>query len=592
MSSVKVEAAATNAVRNLINLSNSMTSDEIKEGDRGVSFDGCIPIYLKNKIKKNNFCNKVDIQVKGRSVKKLSSAEHLKFSMTLSDIKNYKNVGGTIIFYVQVNSDRTKSRIYIKSLLPYEINQILKTNSKNNVSLTFEYIDETDVKKLEYIFFQFQNDKDKQYSYKDEYKTIEDFEKEKGTFKLGINIPSISMNPIDYLNKKSFIYFQPENFNNIQIPCGIVELSSFTYKKDMDIKIGEEIINATVEIKQFSDYIMVNINDCIFYNSKKNMFTFELNTNLKKALYNIELIRKFIKYETIIIDKNKLSIKSGGEYSILDHQIEVINKLDVIVKALNIVTEPIIDFRSIESIKNIGLVYNNIIDKKGIPFINEYDVFLLNISIFNLKISFSVQRRKDKTYDLYNFYDLLINQKDLFSYINDKNERVIISPNFSVLNKTLKLDVSYLVADNIVDKLSNLEISEDKVLVNADLEANLTWFILDSLEYYDNHVKDFHSKLLINFIEDVSKCLLKTKNKNCKSIYYINYCQVLKRLNKLNKEKIKNLISIRDKTKDVMIKICTSILLEDQIGFNIYYDSINDEQKEILESYPIINLKK
>ena len=60
----------------------------------------------------------------------------------------------------------------------------------------------------------------------------------------------------------------------------------------------------------------------------------------------------------------------------------------------------------------------------------------------------------------------------------------------------------------------------------------------------------------------------------------------------MKKEKIKNLISIRDKTKDVMIKICTSILLEDQSGFNIYYDSINDEQKEILKSYPIINLKK
>lgn len=458
--------------------------------------------------------------------------------------------------------------------------------------MTFEHIDETDVKKLEDIFFQFQNDKDKQYSYKDEYKTIEDFEKEKGTFKLGINIPSISMNPIDYLNKKSFIYFQPENFNNIQIPCGIAELSSFTFKKNMDIKIGEEIINTAVEIKQFSDYIMVNINDCIFYNSKNNMFTFELNTNLKKALYNIELIRKFIKYEIIIIDKNKLSIKGGGDYSILEHQIEVINKLDIIVKALNIVTEPIIDFRSVESIKNIGLVYNNIIDKKGIPFINEYDVFLLNISIFNLKISFSVQRREDKTYDLYNFYDLLINQKDLFSYINDKNERVIISPNFSVLNKALKLDVSYLIADNIVDKLSNLEISENKVLDNADLEANLTWFILDSLEYYDNHVKDFYSELLINFLEGVSKCLLKTKNKNCKHIYYINYCQVLKRLNKLKKDEIKNLISIRDKTKDVMIKICASILLEDQSGYNIYYDILNDEQKEILKSYPIINLKK
>lgn len=592
MSSVKVEAAATNAVRNLINLSNSMTSDEIKEGDRGVSFDGCIPIYLKNKIKKENFCNKIDIQVKGRSVKKISSAQHLKFSMGLSDIKNYKNIGGTIIFYVQINNDRTQSRIYVKALLPYEINQILKTNGNKNISLTFEHINETDVEKLENICFQFQSDKDKQYSYKDEYKTMEDFEKEKGSFSLGINIPSIPMNPIDYLNKKSFIYFQPEKFSNIQIPCGIAELSSFILKRNMNIIIGEETINTEVEIKQFSDYTMVNINDCIFYNSKINMFTFELNSNLQKALYNIELIRKFIKYETIIIDNNKLSIMSGGDYSILEHQIEVLNKLNIIVKALNITTEPIIDFKNAESIKNIGLVYNNIIDKKGIPFINEYDVFLLKISIFNLTITFSVQRREDKTYDLYNFYDLLINEKDLFSYINKENERIIISPNFSVLNKTLKLDVSYMLADNIVCKLDTLDISEDKVLGNSDLEANLTWFILDSLEYYDNNCKEIHSNLLLNFLENVSKSLLKTKNKTCKHIYYINYCQVLKRLNKLSKDEIKQLLSIKDKTKDKMTKVCVSILLEDKSGFDVYYEELNNEQQEFLKSYPIFNLLK
>ena len=54
MSSVKVKTA-TNTVRNLINLSNSMTSDKVKEGDRGVLFDGCISIYLESKIKKEKF---------------------------------------------------------------------------------------------------------------------------------------------------------------------------------------------------------------------------------------------------------------------------------------------------------------------------------------------------------------------------------------------------------------------------------------------------------------------------------------------------------------------------------------------------------
>lgn len=592
MSNVKIEATAINAVRNLINLSNCMTSDEIKEGDRGVSFDGCIPIYMNSKITKENFNNKIDIQVKGRSVKKLSLAKQLNFSISLSDIKNYKNVGGTIIFYVQVSSDRTKYRIYVKSLLPYEINQLLHTNSTKHISLQFEYIDNTDAKKLEYICNQFQCDKDKQYSYKEDYKTIDDFKKEDGMFILGTNINSISMNPIEYLNKKSFIYFQPENYNNIQIPCGIALISSFNYKKNMDIKIGDEIINTIVEIKHFSEHIIVNINDCIFYNSKNNMFTFVLNSNLNKILFNIELIRKFIKYEIIIIGNNKLSIKSGGDYSIFEHQVDVIKKLDKIVKTLGIDTEPIIDFKDIESIKNIGLVYNNLIDKKGIPFINEYDIFLLVINIFNLKISFFVQKREDKTYDLYNLYDLLISEKDLFSYIDDKKERVIIYPNFSILNKSLNLDVSYLIADNIVDKLNSINITKEKVLNNVNLEANLNCFILDSLEYYDKNPNDYRSKLLLKFLEDVSRYLLQTRDKTSIDVYYINYCQVLKRLNKLSKDEIKKLVLIRENSSDILLKTCTSILLEDQSGFEIYFNILNDKEKQSLKSFPIINLKK
>ena len=61
------------------------------------------------------------------------------------------------------------------------------------------------------------------------------------------------------MKKKSFIYFQPEKYNTIQIPCGIAELTSIAFKHNMDIKIGEEIINTTVEVKQFSDYIIENL---------------------------------------------------------------------------------------------------------------------------------------------------------------------------------------------------------------------------------------------------------------------------------------------------------------------------------------------
>lgn len=49
MSSIKVEEAAVNAVKKLINLSDYMTSDEIKDGEKGVSFDEYIPLYIKKR---------------------------------------------------------------------------------------------------------------------------------------------------------------------------------------------------------------------------------------------------------------------------------------------------------------------------------------------------------------------------------------------------------------------------------------------------------------------------------------------------------------------------------------------------------------
>lgn len=588
MSSVKVESAAIDAVRNLINLSNCMTANEIKEGDKSISFDGYIPIYLNDEIKKENFYNKIDIQVKGRSVDDISSANELKFSMEITDIKNYKKVGGVIIIYVQVNRTRSKSRMYIKALLPYEINQILNSNVENRVSLSFEYISEDDFKKLEQICFQFQSDKDKQFSYKDKYMTIENFVQEKGKFNFGIPIPSIITNPIDYLDKKSFIYFQPDRFDSVQIPCGIAELNSLAIKRNMGIKIGSETINTLVEIKHFSNHQTVNINDCIFYDSSTNMFTFKLESSLKKAINNANIIKKFIAAETVEINTSKLSIKSGGDYSILEQQMMIIDMLAAIVKTLDISSDPIIDFNDINSIRNIELIYTNIIEKKGIPFKNKYDVFLLKINAFNVIFAFSAQKRDDSTYDLYNLYDLLVSREDMYSCITPTKQRIILYPNFSIFNKTFKLDVSYLVADNVVHKLEKLDIAEDKVINNSDLEANLTWFILDGLEYYNN----CPSQLLLEFLERVAKSLLKSNNTSYRYIYCINYFQILKRLNKLEKKELDQLVVMRDESKDLMIKICSSILLEDENGFSLYFGQLESAQKELLKSYPIFYLLK
>ena len=584
MSSIKVEEAAVNAVKNLINLSDYMTSDEIKDGEKGVSFDGCIPLYIK----KDSFYNKIDIQVKGRSVKELSKAKKISFSIEKSHLKNFKQVGGVLFFFVQITKDRKNSRIFIKSLLPYEINQLLTTNERNSVSVKFEHIDNNNNEKLEYICFQFQKDKDKQYSYKDNYKTLEDFQKEKGTYSMGINIPTISSNPIEYLKRPNFIYFQPDNFKNLEIPCGMATISSFIFKRKVNVKIDNKIYDTYVEIKEDNNITTVNINDCIEFNTYTNMFIFNLNTNMKKALYNINLIKDFIKSKNLLVNGNKLSIKGENDYTILKNQIEVIEKLKTIVEAMNVSVDPIINFSDEKSIKNIGLVYNNVIDKIGIPFKIEYDVFMLKIRVFNINLSFAAEKRENNTYDLIDIREMIKSEKNLFSYINEDKERVELYPNFSAFSKGFGLDVTYLLSDNVINELDKIYIDDSIILGNFVLETNLTWFILDALQYYDTHKCDE----LIQFLEKISYILLKIDNAPYIDIYKINYFQILKRRHKLTNEMCEDLVVVRDDTNDNMIKVCISIILGDKNGYNVYYKKLSDSEKKTLMEYPIYNLIK
>lgn len=70
--------------------------------------------------------------------------------MDKKDIINYKKIGGAIIFYVQVTEDIKDARLYIKPLLPYEINELITlVGAKEKNSLNFEFVAAYDNEKFE-----------------------------------------------------------------------------------------------------------------------------------------------------------------------------------------------------------------------------------------------------------------------------------------------------------------------------------------------------------------------------------------------------------------------------------------------------------
>ena len=70
-------------------------------------------------------------------------------------------------------------------------------------------------------------------------------------------------------------------------------------------------------------------------------------------------------------------------------------------------------------------------------------------------------------------------------------------------------------------------------------------------------------------------------------IYYINYCQILKRLDSLTDENIEKLINIRDENNALEIKLGCNLLLDNKNDIKILVDRMDKDMLDVFKKYPI-----
>lgn len=105
--------------------------------------------------------------------------------------------------------------------------------------------------------------------------------------------------------------------------------------------------------------------------------------------------------------------------------------------------------------------------------------------------------------------------------------------------------------------------------------------VLEILKAYDITKNDNllqYTKFLTN--------LLLNHNQNS-PIYYINYCQILKREIKLTGENIDKIIDIRNNCDALEIKLGCNLLLDNKTEVNSLLKKIDSQTLEVFKSYPI-----
>ncbi|WP_223821880.1 hypothetical protein [Paenibacillus peoriae] len=152
LNSNQIERLAVDAVKKEANRPFSGLVADIKEGDKGVSFDGDITVFIDNTETVEAFLGKVQVQIKGKEVSRLSGNTRT-FPLSLKHIKNYYKQSGVLFFVVELNLDNSgnmHSKIFYKQLLPQELSNLIRLydqkKKQGSKSIELRALEESDLR--------------------------------------------------------------------------------------------------------------------------------------------------------------------------------------------------------------------------------------------------------------------------------------------------------------------------------------------------------------------------------------------------------------------------------------------------------------
>lgn len=111
----------------------------IASGDKGPSFDGYICGFTKKGYSKKNEKGRAPVQIKGRESTAADLLQKkISYSVEVADMKAFKRECGAIFFVVLFDKeDSSHTKIFYKSLLPYDINEILKDRKEQETATIY-----------------------------------------------------------------------------------------------------------------------------------------------------------------------------------------------------------------------------------------------------------------------------------------------------------------------------------------------------------------------------------------------------------------------------------------------------------------------
>ncbi|MDH6674943.1 hypothetical protein M2277_005642 [Paenibacillus sp. LBL] len=252
LSNSKIELIAVGAVEWEANKPSSNLVPNITKGDKGVSFDGEIELFIDDSQTVESRYGSVTVQVKGTQVQNFTEGNR-KFPLKLAHYRNFYSASGVLLLVVEVKADGS-TKIFYKQLLPKELYSIIKIcerKGKKSKSVELRPLSETN---LDTVCFRFLQEQKHQPPILVENKPLQQRKYEE------YNIRSLTFNPsashLSNIFDHDFVIYG--KMDTLEVPLYITKFDALSTESNEKIDVDGVIYDlSTKTIIQDGKYIWV-----------------------------------------------------------------------------------------------------------------------------------------------------------------------------------------------------------------------------------------------------------------------------------------------------------------------------------------------
>ena len=613
----KIEDRTVEALRDIIKLHPTMAED-IKKGDKDLSYDGYIRLFMDGDTEsdKQNFDADIPIQIKGHEDKKKSyfGKERISWPVDIDDLKVYFRGYGCLYFQIFVSEDGCESEIYYNSLFPSKIRYYLefasRKKNKHTYNINFVRLDKNPYK-LEVLCRQFATEMISQGSGRGQIVSrLIDVNDLRFVKNFSFKVVG-AKNPYDALRMISsgdvVIHGSYED-DGIEYPVGIGD--SFTAYMRQNVHGGvyvgdvkyydafriESSVTAPGEARYSRDsvdrlYLSPNLS--LVFGKDGVKFNVSFNSDIMQIANDAKFLVDVVRHGDLRIDKH--SVPFAGT----DVTDEFMSRLDGLAEVGSILQDIgckiIIPFKDMseEDKAQIDLLVQI---KKGIKTFNtDKTIFLYDWKFDGKIFPFIIEKDAGEI----KFIGLMYNRSLKMSYGSPEEdageqpdtlpEDAYIVPNFVNLSAEQLGGLYYYDYESMFDQI-------DDAVINDNTEHALDYLTLSLIGAYD--ISE-NGKLL-----EIAKALLERLIELYPEVLNlrINMFQIEKRIHdELSEAQIKELkemdLQADEETQSSpngnfykVLHFCIAVLLDDKVEAGSTYGKFNKKEKEAVEGFPIMNL--